>query len=118
MPRMPTRSPRLAQNQSRCANRRILTVWTVSSCPAVSQGLYVTEFMGMGVNLVTGDYSRGASGLWISGGELTYPVEEITVAGNLKDMFLNISEVASDLEFRGAVAAPTLRIDGLTVGGE
>ena len=72
----------------------------------------------MGVNLVTGDYSRGASGLWISGGELTYPVEEITVAGNLKDMFLNISEVASDLEFRGAVAAPTIRIDGLTVGGE
>jgi PmbA protein len=84
----------------------------------VKEGLYVTEFMGMGVNLVTGDYSRGASGLWISGGELTYPVEEITVAGNLKDMFLNISEVADDLEFRGAVAAPTLRIDGLTVGGE
>jgi PmbA protein len=84
----------------------------------VKQGLYVTEFLGMGVNLVTGDYSRGASGLWISGGELTYPVEEITVAGNLKDMFLNISEIANDLEFRGAVAAPTIRIDGLTVGGE
>ncbi len=84
----------------------------------VKDGLYVTEFLGMGVNLVTGDYSRGASGLWISGGELTYPVEEITVAGNLKDMFMNISEVANDLEFRGAVAAPTLRIDGLTVGGE
>ncbi len=84
----------------------------------VKEGLYVTEFLGMGVNLVTGDYSRGASGLWISGGELTYPVEEITVAGNLKEMFLNISEVASDLEFRGAVAAPTIRIDGLTVGGE
>jgi PmbA protein len=84
----------------------------------VKDGLYVTEFLGMGVNLVTGDYSRGASGLWISGGELTYPVEEITVAGNLKDMFMNISEVASDLEFRGAVAAPTIRIDGLTVGGE
>jgi PmbA protein len=84
----------------------------------VKDGLYVTEFLGMGVNLVTGDYSRGASGLWISGGELTYPVEEITVAGNLKDMFMNISEVANDLEFRGAVAAPTIRIDGLTVGGE
>ena len=84
----------------------------------VKEGLYVTEFLGMGVNLVTGDYSRGASGLWISGGELTYPVEEITVAGNLKNMFLNISEIASDLEFRGAVASPTLRIDGLTVGGE
>ncbi len=84
----------------------------------VKEGLFVTEFLGMGVNLVTGDYSRGASGMWISGGELTYPVEEITVAGNLKDMFLNIAEVASDLEFRGAVASPTLRIDGLTVGGE
>ncbi|HEY7353311.1 MAG TPA: TldD/PmbA family protein [Terriglobales bacterium] len=84
----------------------------------VKEGLYVTEFLGMGVNLVTGDYSRGASGLWISGGELTYPVEEITVAGNLKDMFMNISEIANDLEFRGAVASPTIRIDGLTVGGE
>jgi PmbA protein len=84
----------------------------------IKDGLYVTEFLGMGVNLVTGDYSRGASGLWISGGELTFPVEEITVAGNLKDMFMNISEVANDLEFRGSVAAPTLRIDGLTVGGE
>lgn len=84
----------------------------------VKEGLYVTEFLGMGVNLVTGDYSRGASGLWITGGELTFPVEEITVAGNLKDMFLNISEVANDLEFRGAVASPTIRIDGLTVGGE
>src|SRR5947207_2635373 len=84
----------------------------------VKEGLYVTEFLGMGVNLVTGDYSRGASGIWISGGELTYPVEEITVAGNLKEMFFNISEIANDLEFRGAVASPTLRIDGLTVGGE
>jgi PmbA protein len=84
----------------------------------VKEGLYVTEFLGMGVNLVTGDYSRGASGIWISGGELTYPVEEITVAGNLKDMFLNISEIANDLEFRGSVASPTIRIDGLTVGGE
>jgi len=84
----------------------------------VKEGLYVTEFMGHGANLVTGDYSRGASGMWISGGELAYPVEEITVAGNLKEMFLNISEIASDLEFRGSVAAPTLRMDGLIVGGE
>jgi len=84
----------------------------------VREGLYVTELLGMGVNLVTGDYSRGASGMWISNGELAYPVEEITVAGNLKDMFMNISEAADDLEFRGSVAAPTLRIDGLTVGGE
>jgi len=84
----------------------------------IKEGLYITEFLGMGVNLVTGDYSRGASGLWISGGELAYPVEEITVAGNLKEIFKNLSEVANDLEFRGSVAAPTLRIDGLTVGGQ
>jgi len=84
----------------------------------IKDGLYVTEFLGHGANLVTGDYSRGASGMWISGGELAYPVEEITVAGNLKEMFFNISEIGSDLEFRGAVACPTIRIDGLTVGGE
>jgi len=84
----------------------------------IKEGLYVTEFLGQGVNLVTGDYSRGASGLWISGGEFAYPVEEITVAGNLKELFFNISEIANDLEFRGAVAAPTIRVDGLMVGGE
>jgi len=84
----------------------------------VKEGLYVTEFLGQGVNLVTGDYSRGASGLWISGGEFAYPVEEITVAGNLKELFFNISEIANDLEFRGSVAAPTIRVDGLMVGGE
>lgn len=84
----------------------------------VPDGLYVTEFLGHGVNLVTGDFSRGASGLWIRNGELAFPVEEITVAGNLRDMFQNISEIASDLDFRGSIAAPTLRIDGLTVAGE
>lgn len=84
----------------------------------IKEGLYVTEFLGQGVNLVTGDYSRGASGMWVSGGQFAYPVEEITVAGNLKDIFFNISEIANDLEFRGPVACPTIRIDGLTVGGE
>ena len=84
----------------------------------IKEGLYVTEFLGQGVNLVTGDYSRGASGLWISGGEFAYPVEEITVAGNLKELFFNISEIGNDLEFRGAVAAPTIRVDELMVGGE
>src|SRR5258707_3178832 len=83
----------------------------------IKERLYVTEFLGHGANLVTGDYSRGASGLRISGGEFVYPVEEITVAGNLKEMFFNISEIANDLEFRGSVASPTIRIDGLTVGG-
>jgi PmbA protein len=84
----------------------------------IKEGLFVTEFLGFGVNLVTGDFSRGATGLWIENGELTYPVEEITVAGNLKDMFSNISEIGNDLEFRSAIASPTLRIDGMTVAGE
>ena len=84
----------------------------------IQEGLFVTEFLGFGVNLVTGDFSRGASGLWIQNGELTFPVEEITVAGNLKDMFFNISEIGNDLEFRSSIASPTLRIDGMTVAGE
>jgi PmbA protein len=84
----------------------------------IKSGLYVTEFLGFGVNLVTGDYSRGASGLWIENGELAYPVEEITVAGNLKEMLRNIVEIGDDLEFRGSIAAPTLRVDGMTVAGE
>ncbi len=83
----------------------------------VKQGLYVTETMGFGVNLVTGDYSQGAAGLWIENGELTYPVEEITIAGNLKDMYRNISAIANDLNFRSASAAPTLRVEGMTIAG-
>jgi PmbA protein len=84
----------------------------------VREGLYLTEFLGFGVNLVTGDFSRGASGLWIVNGEFAFPVEEITVAGNLRDMLNNISEIGNDLEFRGSIAAPTIRIDGMTVAGE
>jgi len=84
----------------------------------IRSGLYITEFLGFGVNLVTGDFSRGASGLWIEDGELTFPVEEITVAGNLKDMFRNVAAIGDDLEFRSSIAAPTLRIDGMTVAGE
>ena len=76
------------------------------------------QFLGFGVNMVTGDFSRGASGLWIENGELTYPVEEITVAGNLKDMLNNISEIGNDLVFRGSLASPTLRIDGMMIAGE
>jgi PmbA protein len=83
----------------------------------VRQGLYVTETMGFGVNLVTGDYSQGAAGLWIENGELAYPVEEITIAGNLKDMYRNISAIGNDLTFRSASAAPTLRIEGMTIAG-
>ena len=84
----------------------------------IKEGLLVTEFLGFGVNLVTGDFSRGASGIWIQNGELTFPVEEITVAGNLKDMFSNVSEIGNDLQFRSSIASPTLRIDGMTVAGE
>jgi PmbA protein len=84
----------------------------------VKAGFYVTELMGFGVNMVTGDYSRGAAGLWIENGELTFAVEEVTIAGNLKEMLNNITAIADDLEFRGAVASPTLRIDGMTIAGE
>ncbi len=83
----------------------------------IPSGLYLTEFLGRGVNMVTGDYSRGASGLWIENGELAYPVQEITVAGNLKEMFHNITAIGNDLEFRSSTASPTLRIDGLTIAG-
>lgn len=83
---------------------------------AISEGFYVTELMGMGVNAVTGDYSRGASGFWIENGEIAFPVSELTVAGNLADMFANAAP-ASDLEFRFGIDAPTLRVDGMTVAG-
>lgn len=82
----------------------------------ISQGFYVTELFGMGVNGITGDYSRGAAGFWIDGGEMVYPVSEVTVAGNLKEMFRQLTP-ANDLVFRYGVDAPTLRIDGLTVAG-
>lgn len=83
----------------------------------IPAGFYVTSLMGFGANLVTGDYSRGASGLWIENGELTYAVEEVTIAGNLREMLQNITAIGSDLEFRGSIAAPTLRVDGMTVAG-
>ncbi|AEU38889.1 TldD/PmbA family protein [Granulicella mallensis] len=83
----------------------------------VQSGLYVLQTMGTGVNLVTGDYSLGVSGLWIENGELAYPVEEITIAGNLKDMFRNVSAIGDDLEFRGSGAVPTVRVEGMTVAG-
>lgn len=83
---------------------------------AVGNGLYVEELIGHGVNLVTGDFSQGAAGYWIENGEIAYPVCEITIAGNLKEMFTNIT-AADDLEFRYGTNAPTLRIDGLTVAG-
>ena len=84
---------------------------------SVKSGLYVTEMIGFGVNMLTGDYSRGAAGLWIENGELAYPVEEITIAGNLKEMFQNIDSVGSDLEMRGRISSPTIKISRMTVAG-
>lgn len=83
---------------------------------SVERGLYITDMIGSGVNGVTGDYSRGASGFWIEQGELTYPVAEITVAGNLKDMYRRLTP-ADDLEYRFGINAPTVRIEGLTIAG-
>jgi PmbA protein len=82
----------------------------------IKSGFYVTELMGMGVNGLTGDYSRGAAGFWIENGAIAFPVSEMTVAGNLKDMFARLA-AANDLEFRTGADAPTLRIDDLTVAG-
>jgi PmbA protein len=84
----------------------------------VKSGFYVTELIGHGVNALTGDYSRGAFGIWIENGELTFPVSEVTIAGNLRDMLLNLEATGSDLEFRGAVASPTLLIREMTLSGQ
>jgi PmbA protein len=82
----------------------------------IEDGFYVTDLIGMGTNLVTGDYSRGASGLWIEQGELSYPVSEVTIAGHLNDIFASLTP-ANDLEFRYGTNAPTVRVEGLTVAG-
>ena len=84
---------------------------------SVPNGLYVTGLIGFGVNPVTGDYSRGASGLWIEGGELTYAVEEITIAGNLRQMLADIEMIGNDLDRRRRVMAPTLKICEMTIAG-
>jgi len=82
----------------------------------IKSGFYITSVMGMGVNMVTGDYSRGASGFWIENGQIAYPVNEVTIAGNLVDMFLAMTP-ADDLDFKYATNAPTIRIDGMMVAG-
>ena len=82
----------------------------------IGQGFYVTDLIGMGVNFVTGDYSRGAAGFWIENGKLTYPVSEVTIAGDLIEMFRTL-EPANDLVFRYGTNAPTLRVEGMTVAG-
>ena len=84
---------------------------------SVKRGLYVTELIGFGINMVTGDYSRGAVGYWIENGELVYPVEEITIAGNLKEMWISVEAIGNDLVFRGRIACPTVKIAQMTVAG-
>jgi len=83
----------------------------------IADGFYVTDLIGMGVNMVTGDYSRGASGFWIENGQRTYPVSEVTIAGHLLDIFRTLTP-ANDLEFRYGTNAPTVRLEGLTVAGQ
>jgi PmbA protein len=84
----------------------------------IADGFYVTELIGQGVNITTGDYSRGAAGLWIRNGELAFAVSEVTIAGNLAEMLMGLEAIGSDLEFRGSMAAPTLEIGEMTVGGK
>lgn len=83
---------------------------------SISKGFYVTELIGFGVNIVTGDYSRSASGIWIENGEFAFPVQGVTIAGNLKEMLASIEMVGNDLDFRGNVVAPTLLIGRMTIG--
>lgn len=83
----------------------------------VKSGFYVTEVIGHGVNMITGEYSRGASGFWIENGELTYPVSEVTIASNLKEMFMNMTP-ASDIDRKFGTASPTLAIEGMTLAGK
>ncbi len=85
---------------------------------SLPSGFYVTELIGFGVNIVTGDYSRGAAGIWIENGELTHPVAEVTIAGRLQEMLLDIEAVGSDLEFRGSIASPTVLIREMTISGQ
>jgi len=83
----------------------------------IEDGFFVTSLIGMGVNLVTGDYSRGASGFWIENGKKTFPVSEVTIAGHLSDIFKSLTP-ANDLVFRYGTNAPTVRLEGLTVAGQ
>jgi PmbA protein len=83
----------------------------------MGRGLWVTELMGQGVNLVTGDYSRGASGFWVEDGRLAFPVEEITIAGNLRDIFRGVRAVGSDVLVRGSRQCGSILIDRMTVAG-
>jgi PmbA protein len=84
----------------------------------MGRGLLVTELLGQGINLVTGDYSRGAAGYWVEGGEIRYPVEEITIAGNLRDIFKGIVAVGSDVLVRSGRSCGSILVDNMTIAGD
>ena len=84
----------------------------------MQRGLWVTELMGQGVNGVTGDYSRGATGFWIENGEVAYPVHELTIAGNLRDMYRNMIAIGTDVDVRGGIRVGSILLDELTIAGE
>jgi PmbA protein len=84
----------------------------------MGRGLLVTELMGQGVNGVTGDYSRGASGFWVENGAIAYPVHEITIAGNLREMYRNVVAIGGDVDVRGTIRSGSLLVDGMTIAGE
>jgi PmbA protein len=84
----------------------------------LGRGLFVTELLGHGINLLNGDYSRGAAGYWVENGEIVHPVEEVTIAGNLRDMFRGVAAVGSDVIVRGAYRCGSILIDNMTVAGD
>jgi PmbA protein len=83
----------------------------------MGRGLLVTELMGQGINLVTGDYSRGAGGYWVENGEIAFPVEEITIAGNLRNMFLGIADIGNDVLVRGSRSCGSILLENMTIAG-
>jgi PmbA protein len=84
----------------------------------MGRGLLVTELLGQGVNMVTGDYSRGAAGYWVENGQIAYPVEEITIAGNLRDMFKQIAAIGSDVIVRSGRSCGSILVENMTIAGE
>jgi PmbA protein len=84
----------------------------------MDRGLFVTELMGQGVNGVTGDYSRGAAGFWVENGKLAYPVHEVTIAGNLKEIYRRIADIGSDMDVRGGIRVGSILVEEMTIAGD
>jgi PmbA protein len=84
----------------------------------MDRGLFVTELMGQGINGVTGDYSRGAAGFWLEKGQLVYPVHEVTIAGNLKDIYRRIVDIGADVDARGGIRTGSILVEEMTVAGD